>query len=184
MRRTINIVILSWLLFFIGCTNVKVSQDFDPKVDLSGYHTWRWKFSEQPRTGDIRIDNQLLDHRIRKAVENHLTGRSIYPVGKMFDFIVSYHLVINKKIYGDSYPSTFGWGGYYYPWGWDIGTETRVYQVDQSSLTIDVHSVDTHDLLWRGVGVYLLTTYKTPQDAADAMQKTVDKILQQFPPHQ
>jgi hypothetical protein len=37
-------------------------------------------------------------------------------------------------------------------------------------------------LLWRGVGVYLLKTYKTPEAAAAAIQKIVDRILEQFPP--
>jgi hypothetical protein len=176
-----NILIFA-VLAFSGCATVQVSQDYDPHADMSRYATWQWRHPFQGATGDIRIDNPLLDKRIRHAVDNHLTGRRMVPAQERPDFYLSYHLTIEQKIQSDSYYSTVGVGGFYHPWYGGMGTETRIRQYDEGRLTIDIHSADSGALVWRGVGVFRLRTFKTPQEAAGATQEIVDQILYQFPP--
>lgn len=182
MTRGTLLLLLAALLSVFGCTAVTVSQDYDTDADLSGYDSWGWRVLEQPPTGDARIDNPLLDQRIRSAVDNHLAGRNINPADTLPDLLLSYHLAIERKIYSNTYASSMGVGGYYRPWYGDVGTETRVYQYDQCRLIIDIVSAQTGNLLWRGEGVYLFTTYQTPQEASAAMQQIVDRIVEQFPP--
>ncbi|WP_372680536.1 DUF4136 domain-containing protein [Desulfosarcina sp.] len=166
-----------------GCTTVQVSQDYDPHADTSGYGTWHWRNPVQSATGDIRIDNPLLDKRIRHAVDNHLKGRHIIGAAQERpDIYLSYHLTIQQKIQSDSYYSTVGVGSYYHPWYGGLATETRIRQYDEGRLTIDIHSAESGALMWRGVGVFRLRTHNTPEDAAEATQEIVDKILFQFPP--
>ena len=165
-----------------GCSGVTVSQDYDPQANLSRFGKWQWRQSVQPTTGDIRADNPLQNKRIRDAVENHLAGRQFDQSSDRPDFYLTYHLTIEQILRSDTLNTTVGAGGYHYPWYGDIGTETRIRQYDQSRLTIDIRSADSDELLWRGVGIYRLKAYKTPQDAAAATQQTVDKILLQFPP--
>ncbi|WP_319404697.1 DUF4136 domain-containing protein [uncultured Desulfosarcina sp.] len=183
MRPLILNTLLVVVLAMTGCTTVQVSQDYDPHADLSRYGTWQWRDPVQAATGDIRVDNPLLDKRIRHAVENHLASRNLNPSPGKPDFYLTYHLSIEQKIQSDTYYSTVGVGSFYHPWYGGVGTETCIRQFDESRLTIDIHSADTGDLVWRGVGTYRLRNYKTPEDAATAAQKTVDKILFQFPPH-
>ena len=170
------------LLFLSACTYVQVSQDYDPLTDLSHRGTWQWREAVQPPVGDLRIDNPLLDRRIRTAVANNLESRGIVHAGDRPELYLSYHLVLERKIESDTTHASMGFGRYYHPWYGGIGTETSIRQYDESRLTIDIHEVDTGRLLWRGVGTYRFRTYKTPQNAAAAMQKIVDKILLQFPP--
>lgn len=165
-----------------GCVAVQVSQDYDSQADFSGYGTWQWRDPVQASTGDIRVDNPLLDRRIRRAVGQHFAGRNIKYAGGQTDFYLVYHLAVERKLYSDSYYSTVGVGSYYHPWYGGIGAETHIYQYDESRLTIDIHTAETGGLLWRGVGVYRFNTFKTPEAAAEAIQKAVDKILWQFPP--
>ena len=177
----------STILFFVvlaisGCATVQVSQDYDPHADILRYGTWQWRDPVQGATGEIRIDNPLLDKRIRQAVGNHLTSRHISLAEGQPDLYLSYHLAIEQKIQSDSYYSTMGVGSYYHPWYGGIGTETRIRQYDESRLTIDIYSAVSGALMWRGVGVFWLRTHKTPEEAADATRKLVDKILFQFPP--
>ena len=176
--------VLSCFVFIVlsACTTVKVNQDYDPQTDLSRQGSWQWREPVQTPTGDIRIDNPLLDQRIRQAVRNHLQGRNIRYADDRPDLYLIYHLVIEPKIQSDTYHTTVGVGRYHSPWYGGIGTETRIRQYDESRLTIDIHRADTTGLIWRGVGTYRLKTYKTPQEAAIAVQKIVDKILYQFPP--
>jgi hypothetical protein len=184
MKKKTTFALVFFLLSIVGCTTVRVSQDYDPKQDFSEVQTWQWREAEQPASGDVRVDSPLLDRRIRKAIENHLGDRHLKRIAVEPDLLVSYHLAIERKIYSETYPSSMGIGGYTHPWYWDAGLETRVYQYDQTRLIIDLYDAKTNDLLWRGEGTYLLTTFKTPQDADAAMQKAVDKILGQFPPDQ
>lgn len=183
MMKILTVTILYFsILAFAGCATVQVSQDYDPHADMSRYGTWQWRDPVQAATGDIRIDNPLLDRRIRHAVDNHLTSRNISPAQGQPDLYLSYHLTIEQKIYTDSYYSTVGVGSYYHPWYGGIGTETRIRQYDESRLTIDIYSAVSGALMWRGVGVFRLRTHKTPEEAAEATRKVVDKILFQFPP--
>lgn len=182
MRPITVTVLLLTVVLVAGCSGVQVSQDYDPRADLSHYGTWQWKDPVQPPTGDVRVDNPLLDRRIRQAVENHLAARSSSPGGGQPGLHLVYHLAVERKIQSDTYYSSVGVGSYYHPWYGGMGTETRIRQVDESRLTIDIHEADTGALLWRGVGVYLLKTYKTPEAASSAIQKIVDRILEQFPP--
>jgi hypothetical protein len=96
--------------------------------------------------------------------------------------MLSYRLEIERKIENDNFHTSLGFGRYFYPWYGGIGTETHIRQYDESRLTIDINAADTGELLWRGVGTYRFKSYKTPRDAAAAMQKIVDRILLQFPP--
>lgn len=178
---THNILMLA-VMAISGCASVQVSQDYDPHADLSRYGTWQWQDPIQASTGDIRLDNPLQDKRIRRAVENHLASRNINPAQGHPDLYLTYHLAIEQKIQSDTYYSTMGVGSYYYPWYGGVDIETRVRQYDESRLTIDIFAADTGGLLWRGVGTYRPRAYKTPQEATEAIRKTVDKILLQFPP--
>ncbi|MCB2146502.1 MAG: DUF4136 domain-containing protein [Deltaproteobacteria bacterium] len=182
MRPLILYPLMVVVLALTGCTSVQVSQDYDPHADMSRYGTWQWRDPVQAATGDIRVDNPLLDKRIRHAVENHLASRNLNHSPGKPDLYLTYHLTIEQKIQSDTYYSTMGLGGFYHPWYGGVGTETRILQFDESRLTIDIQSANTGDLLWRGVGTYRLRTYKTPEEAAAAAQQTVDKILFQFPP--
>ena len=143
-----------------GCATVQVSQDYDPRAIVSGTGTWQWRDPVQGATGDIRIDNPLLDRRVRHAVERHLTGRNLVRTAARPDLVLSYHLIIEQKIVSDSYYSTVGLGSFYDPWYGGIVTETRIRQYDQCRLTIDIHSADSGALTWRGVGVFRLTTHE------------------------
>ncbi len=182
MRALRSSILFFAVLAFTGCAAVQVSQDYDPHADMSRYGTWQWRDPVQRPTGDIRIDNPLLDKRIRQAVEAHLRSRNIGPAQGRPDLYLTYHLTIEQKIQSDSYYSTVGVGSVYHPWYGGIGTETRIRQYDESRLTIDIHSADTGALMWRGVGVFRLRTHKTPEDAGRATRNIVDKILIQFPP--
>jgi hypothetical protein len=180
--RVLATTLLLLTAALVGCSGVTVSQDYDPHADLSRFGTWQWRQSVQPTTGDIRADNPLQDKRIREAVEAHLAGRQFEQTSGRPDVTLTYHLTIEQKIRSDTVHTAVGAGRYHYPWYGGIGTETRIRQYDQSRLTIDIRSADSNELLWRGVGIYRLKAYKTPQEAAAATQQTVDKILQQFPP--
>lgn len=175
-------VLLAAVAFLAGCASVQVSQDYDPRAVVYRHGTWQWEESVQPATGDLRVDNPLLNNRIRRAIEAHLETRGIHQRRQQPDLKLTYRLSIQPKIQSYSSYSTMGWGYYNYPWYGGMDADTRIDQYDQCQLTIDIKAADTSALLWRGTGIYRFRTYKTPDAAAEDMQRTVDRILSQFPP--
>jgi hypothetical protein len=180
--RQKSMVLLVAVFALAGCASVQVSQDYDPRAVAYRHGTWQWEESIQPATGDLRVDNPLLNNRIRRAIETHLAGRDIHQSQQQPDLHLTYRLSIQPKIQSYSSYSTMGVGYYHYPWYGGIDADTCIYQYDECQLTIDIKAADTKTLLWRGTGIYRLRTYKTPDAAAEDMQRTVDRIIAQFPP--
>ncbi len=182
MKALTGLILFVAVMAAVGCASVQVSQDYDPRTDLSSYSTWQWREPLQPLTGDVRTDNPLLDKRIRAAVAHHLVRRGFDMAKVQPELYLVYHLNIEPKIQGDTYRTTVGAGNFYPPLYGGMATESHIRQYDESRLTIDIFSADTGELIWRGVGIYRLISYETPREAAAAVQKIIDKILQQFPP--
>jgi len=172
------------LLALAGCSSVQVSQDYDPAALISGTGTFAWRHRVQPATGDVRVDNPLLDRRIRTAIEKHLTARGFALDPKRPDMYLAYHLGIEPVIQGVPDDPFYGVRGYRYPWYGGFPRETRIYQYDDCRLTIDVLAAGSDRLVWRGTGVYRCRTYNDPHKAAADIQRTVDRIMAQFPPDQ
>lgn len=167
-----------------GCASVKVNQDYEPGTDFSAYRAFDWKSAAQPRTGDIRVDNPLLDSRIRKAVESTLEAKGFNKTGPTgADFLVDYNLSIQARI--DSSPVSvgtgFGIGGGGSFGGIGIGTDT-IESYDTGLLVIDFYDAKTGRMIWRGSGSKRLGRQADPANNAEEINVLVDKILAQFPP--
>ncbi len=170
---------LALLLF--GCSSVTVSQDYEIGTDFSRYRTFDWVSAEQPRTGDIRVDNSLLDARIRNAVEQTLIAKGYRKqTDSRPDMLVAYHLAIRSRIEGDTFHSGFGYGRYPY-WG-GAGFETTIQQYDEGMLIIDIGDAAENRLIWRGTGTRRVTEKTTPEKSIRIVNQTVTDILSQFPP--
>lgn len=163
----------------LACAPVSVSVDYDPGQDFSGYHTFTWLPRPQPETGDYRIDNPLLDQRIRAAVERSLAEHGYRKVeDRTPDFYVAYHLQIEQKLDIRTVDrGYYSYWGYYVPW-----PETQVTQYDEGSLVIDVADTKRKELVWRGVGVGRVQRDQTPEESTRRVNEAVDAILAKFPP--
>lgn len=165
-----------------GCAVVQVSQDYDSNRKEFPHGTWNWRETVQPSTGDPRIDNPLLDKRIRWAVSDHLKKRTTLLNRKSPALLLAYHLAIESKIRSDSGFSSWPIGNCPHPWYQGMDADARIYQYDQCRLTIDIYDAGTQQLVWRGIGIYMYEDFETPDAAERTMHKIVDRILGQFPP--
>ena len=180
--RTATACVLTLLAaLFVGFSSVKVSQDYDNSVDFSVYRTYGWIPGPQQKTGDIRVDNPLLDARIRNAVDRNLAAKE-YRQDKQGkpDMLVAYHLAIRSRIESEAVGTGAGYWGYPY-WG-GVGYETRVREYDEGMLVIDIADATTNRLIWRGVGTRRVTGQTSPEKTTEMVNKTVAEILAQFPP--
>ena len=184
--KKIRLFLFTILIMAVGgCSGVKVSQDYDPGKALPVVKTYQWETTSQAMTGDVRIDNPLLDARIRKAVDRVFSEKGFQKVADgLPDFKVGYQLSISQKIQSDDLRTGFGFGfgSYGRGGGVAVGTGNTVTQYDQERLVIDLTDVKSGELLWRGNGTRRLSEHTDPEKAEKSVNELVEKILAQFPP--
>ncbi|MDB4433388.1 DUF4136 domain-containing protein [bacterium] len=174
-------ICLGFALLALGCSTIEISTDYHRNTDFASLKTFAWIPEPQKTTGDPRLDNSLLDQRIRKAVDAQLQfkGYEKQPAPPA-DFFIAYHLSIESKIdvsvvngYGG-----VGWGRY---WGGGIGY-TSVTEWDQGSIVLDFLEPKTRNLIWRGVARAEIYFDSTPEEREERTNKAIRKILERFPP--
>ena len=185
MRELRKHIVLAVSLLSLGCSGLEVSQDYDLAADFSGLKSFAWKSADQLKTGDIRIDNLLLDARIRAAVERALIANGFRKATHGTpDFTVSYVFQIRRRIESERVRTrigvgSVGGGGF---GGVGVSTGGGASEIDQGMLVIDVSEPGSSDLLWRGTGIRRLPRQANPQQITAEVDQTVDNILAQFPP--
>ena len=179
MRFVSRLLPVVALVLVLGCSSLRVSVDYDPTEDFSTYRTYTWFPREQRETGDYRVDNPLLDARIRSAVDQVLAGKGYRKVqDRSPDFFVLYYLSVEDKL--DIYTVN---RGYYDYWGYGVSLpETRVRQYEEGTLVIDVANAKVKELTWRGVGKSRLRRNPTPKQTTQEVEQAVSEILKSFPP--
>ena len=178
------LVLLGLSAMALACSGIKVNSDYDPSADFSQMRTWSW-LPDAGKSGDPRLDNALIDSRIRTAVKSELDakGYTLATSGTP-DFQVAYHVSIEGKLDVDTV--YHGGGGYgragRYGGGWGYA-ETRVREYDEGTLLIDVLQSGSGALLWRGSGVATVREESTPEKRTKRINAAVKKILERFPPN-
>jgi hypothetical protein len=184
MRIVKLILFLIIITALAGCARVRVSQDYDPDMDFSRLNTFSWESTAQPKAGDIRVDNPLLDSRIRRAIEENLINMGYRKVSQSpHDFTVGYTLDIQTR-YGSSsvgIGTGFGIGGHRSFGGIGVGTPIGGRSYDEASLAIDFTDSQQGNLLWRGTGSRPISTWGTPEELSEEINTMVENVLEQLP---
>jgi hypothetical protein len=167
-----------------ACSSIPVSHDFEQGFDFSGLKTFAWESNEDNSWG-VAGSNQLLDRRIRGAIENGLVSRQFSQVdAAQADFLISYNVVVDQRIRSSNLSGGVSVGrssrGRHGSIG--IGTGSQVHTYEQGTLYIDVVDVASDKLVWRGVSSQALPDLSDPQRLTDHVNATVAAILEQFPP--
>jgi hypothetical protein len=163
-----------------GCTSFPVETDYDPAVDFATLQTYAW-IDGPPKTGDPRLDNDLLARRIRRAIDTQLAAKGYREAESGApDFEVTYLLGVERQVdvqtYVDTYPRGYRW----YPGPSQAYTTVREYDV--GSLVIDVVDPRKKQLIWRGSTEARLQDDGTPEERDARANAAVSAILDRFPP--
>jgi hypothetical protein len=179
MKKLLLLAVSAGLL--AGCSSVSVSRDYDTAADFSTLKTFTWQHAEQPKTGDPRIDNDLHDERIRKAVDNALSARGFQPTDRAdADLLVAYFVEYKRKLSSGSVSVSAGRRSYGRYGG--VGYNTGISEYDQAILTIDIIDPAAEKMIWRGVGSRSAYDGSSPGKMTEIVNESVSKILKKFPP--
>jgi hypothetical protein len=171
-------------LIISACSGIPVSQDFEQGFDFSNLRTFAWDANEDNQWG-IASSNELVDRRIRSAIENTLTTQQFSQVDRAkADFLVLYNVQVDQRISSSNVSGGVSMGrssrGRHGSIGISTGSQVRTYE--QGTLLIDVIDVASDKLVWRGSSAQALPDLSDPQRLTDHINATVTKILAQFPP--
>ena len=191
-RRAATIILASALATLVsGCSTLEVSYDYDPKADFSGLSTYQWLDEPQKPTGDPRIDgNTILRDRIHLAVDSELRARGFTKVSADPDFLVAYHVSLDRRqsvqtlnsYYGYGPGWGYGYGAAYRPGFWGGAPETYVYEYEEGTLILDIVDPKNKELMWRGSATDEVSFKSTPEKDQTQLNKAVQELLEHFPP--
>ena len=181
MRLVQVIVLVSFVSMLGSCTGIRVSQDYDPSTNFSNLHTFGWFESERPESGNVHLDNPLIDQRVRRAIVTTLTAKGYRKIEEGTPYFrVNFFLTVDRKI--ESSGSSYRMGTYGRHGGASVGTGTQIREYKEGTLVIDVLGPGDEDLVWRGSGSKRLSKQTTPEKTTEIVNKVVAVILGQFPP--
>jgi hypothetical protein len=173
------------IVLVLGCSGVKVGQDYDPAMDFGSMETFQWESKSQEKTGDPRIDNPLRDTRIRVALERMLAEKGYHrSTDETPTFLIRYQYALRRKMEsgGTSGGIGFGIGSFGRHGGIAIGTGNSVREFDEGTLTVDLVDAASQHLIWRGTGTQRFSEYDNPEKTSRDINRLVEKIMAQFPP--
>jgi len=179
MRRGGTLCALAVIAVLLGCTTVNVDSDYEPGTDFSSLRQYAWLWPAQPPTGDPRIDNPLLDARLRGAIDAELARRGVVKVAsEAADFLVAYQVAVQNKTDVQTIYRSYGRAG----WGGAGSVDTVVQQYDEGTLWVDFLRPSSGELLWRGSARTRLREQRSPEARDAYVKEIVAQLLAQYPP--
>jgi hypothetical protein len=151
----------------------KASCDYDSTVNFSQFRTYAWK----PGTP---AGEHFLDKRIVSSIDAQLAAKGLARTNSTPDLYVLYHVGLGVQRSVSGFVS--GPGGAY---GWRGGLDSidvRLNELATGTLVIDLVDAANQELVWRGVATKEIDVEAKPEKRDEAIAKTVDKILRNYPP--
>lgn len=191
VNKAMRPLVLILAAVLAGCSTIEVNHDYDPKANFAGLKTYEWLKEAQKPTGDPRIDgNTILENRIHQAVDTELAARGFKKVTSNADFLVAYHVSLDKQrsvqtlnsYYGYGPGWGYGYGASYRPGYWAGSPETYVYEYEEGTLILDIVNPKNKELMWRGSAQDEVHFKSTPEKDQAQLNEAVHMMLESFPP--
>ena len=164
----------------IGCAGPRVQTDWDPSINWPALTHYAWLPDPPGHAGDPRLHNELIDGRVRRAVEERLAERGFQRVpGEQANFFVTYYLGLDTRVNLQWVTHTHSYrrGG----WQERHTTEVQGREHEVGTLMIDILG-RRRTLVWRGTTSSRVRRNLDPQQRDELITTAVDAILEEFPP--
>lgn len=173
------------LLLFAACTHAQIKYDFDARAGYASFRTYDWMAApsrSQEKLG--KVENPIMERRVKGAIERDLNAKGfrLESVADP-DFLVTYYPVFKERRFRTATHIGMGWG--HRPW-WGVHTGTvvsRQHAYTEGTIVVEIVDFKTRQLIWHGAAVGALTGIESPEDAEEAVNREVPRLLANFPPH-
>lgn len=176
-----RIIVTIGLVVLFGCSDLKVTSDYDKEVNFDDYDSFLILPWIQGDTLINRFDKARVVNAVKTQMMNH---------GHAYDettpkLVVSLFLKLDNRTTTTAYTGHYGgYGyGYGYPgWGWGGGMSSTTYSdyhYTVGALVIDVYDAKTKNLVWQGVGAG--TVDDNPQSREQRVPRNISSIFKKYP---
>lgn len=158
-------------LAIISCSSVRVTTDYDTKVDFNQFKTFAFY-----KTGiDKATISDLDKKRIMRAIETELLAKGMTKSAKPDVLVSLFTKSRNRVDVNDNF-----YGGFYYPRYYGMN-QLSVSQYTEGTLFIDLLDAKKKELVWQGVGSGTLSNSSVERKEAK-IKEFVNEILAKYPP--
>ncbi len=173
-------------LFFVfvfttlhGCAiQPQVEVDYDTAFAFNTLQKYAWA----PKGDEDGQFLSLFGQRVERAITDNLTadGKQHIDSAEAADFLIAYHLSVEKQLKVDSYYTHWG----YRPFWWGAtfsGTQTRVREYKTGTLVIDLIDPRTNTVFFSGSVESKVKKNLSPQEREVRIREAVGTILARLP---
>lgn len=169
-------------LFMLGllasCSpSVNVKYDYDPKVNVRQFSTFRVE-ADQRRNADPIAGSNLNQRRIADEIEKTMRAKGYKPVvGGEADLVIRFFSDSKDR---QQVQSNNNWSPY---WMWYNPGFNNVYtrQYEENRVVVNVYDTRTNDIIWQGWASGQLNQSKKESNRDVAYRTTVQSIMKQLP---
>jgi hypothetical protein len=177
------------LIFLSSCEGVKVTNDWDKKVDFHQFKTYSLYPWDKHNS---QIVNDFDKQTILTAIKGEMEKRGYAYSEDKGELVVSTFVMIEDKASYQAYTNHYGgWAGYGGGWGYyggigiygygAVNASTTIYETDyeQGTLIIDIFTLHDKKLVWQGIGTGEVTDDMDKRD--HRLPETITAIFRRYP---
>jgi hypothetical protein len=164
------------VFLMVSCTS-GVRIDYDERSEFKRLRTYMW--IEQPvKTHHPAVNNPLLREHVESAVDAELAGRGYRRLTSGNpDFWIRFQIVAAEKV-DVTVTDNYNYRGYGYGYGPNYSSQEYM----EGTVVIDVLDGDSNQVIWRGWLTRNLSDDPRPEEMQYYVQRSVTRILKEFPP--
>lgn len=174
MKASQILLVLTGIIL-TSCSSIKVTTDYDNRVDFSKYRTYAFYKPEIDKAKISDLDKK----RILRAIEFELEAIGFVKSNNP-DILVGIFTKSKERINVNQ--NNFGWGWGWNPWIWG-GNNLNINQYTEGTLFIDFIDKEKKELIWQGVGSGALRLENREKKEA-RIREFVKEIISRFPPRE
>lgn len=165
-----------------GCAGNHVATDYSPAAQFSHYRTFA--LVSRPDSAS----HQLIDQRVREAVEGHLAAKGLTETPRdQADILVGYGVVDHTRTEVSAEDWGWGprWGWRAYRWGvpWPADSRADIDTYTDGTVVVWMIDRETHRVVWRSQDADVVTLPVSRPERADAqIDQAIGKMFDKFPP--
>lgn len=176
--KLLKLCALVLLMILTSCSMVKVTTDYDTKVNFDSYKT----FAFHKKGIDKATISDLDKKRVMRAIEREMLAKG-FTKSKNPDILIS---IFNKSrervnINNNNFGWGWGWGWGWNPWMWGGMNQTNVNQYTEGTLFIDFIDRRKNELVWQGIGTGAMKFTKVERKEK-RINEFVEQIIKRYPP--
>jgi hypothetical protein len=178
------VLVLSVLAVFsvvwAGCSTMQVSADFRRNFRFASVETYAWLPDPPGHAGDPVLHNDLIDGRVRDAVNRELQAMGYRKVSvDDADLHVTYYLGLETRVNMRMVTNVYQYRGGFFD---HHSTQTALREYERGTLLIDLLEAPRRRLVWRGTAAARVRRRSDPEEREQKINDAVEKTLAQFPP--